>query len=159
MTHEDYKFDKPYLFRINSKEQMKKWLTNLRYFVFTRSFGGHADGPDEFTIAIIFRNQSDLEFLMNLFNIPNNHFEDLQKKNDKRIEVFGYMCFIDIGKDNLFIRPCHKWSYTKDDDDFKACMLIEKAIIENNIESWVNVEYLNRKPLVISFEKYADYFE
>jgi hypothetical protein len=160
MATEKYKYSELHLFHINPKEQLRKWIFELEFFVFTRSSGGHDISPDELITAIEYSNEYEFKKLAEIFNLPLERFNpNYERPTDPRFEIFNYKCFVTKGTRYLTIRPCHNWSYVKDDNDFLACKAIEKAIKENQLGNKVALDYLRNLPSAITKDLYGDYFE
>jgi hypothetical protein len=156
MELQKFKYPESWLFKTNTKSQIEKWIFDLQYFVFYRADGGHGELADYFETAIEYKNEEDLRHLSNIFSIPIDHYDRLE---NERIKIMGYYCFVKKGKRYLHIQPCHNWTYTMGDDDFSACRLIERKIIEENLEDRVPIEYLRHKPNAITKEVYGEYFK
>ena len=49
-----------WLFERHSKEEIRRWVDNLRYSYFKRAWGGHANDGDEFTLTLTYKDRDDL---------------------------------------------------------------------------------------------------
>jgi len=134
-------------------------MSDEPYFVFVRASGGHGTLNDELSTAIEFSNDNELYESCSLFKIPIDYFEKSSELYDPRVQILGYNCFVKKGPRYLFIEPCHNWKYTKDDDDYEACILIENLINENNLDKKIPIDYLKNRSCAITKEEYSDYFD
>lgn len=175
-----------WLFDRHSKQTIRKWLRQLRYFYFKRAWGGHANDGDEFQVAFSYTDRQDLinkidQLGLTLYTIPNDdprpeitqtfNIDELNtfKNNIKNFSdleqpgysiIFGHKVFIWIGGNSIHITI----SGTRDDnhyevteDDFKVCMELEKEFDNLNWEKIID-KSLEESVCCISQAKYPELF-
>jgi len=57
-----------WLFERHSKQTIREWLGQLRYYYFKRAWGGHANDGDEFQAAFAFTDRQDLQYKIGQWN-------------------------------------------------------------------------------------------
>jgi len=175
-----------WLFQQHSKQTIREWVKQLRYFYFKRAWGGHANDGDEFQVAFSFTGRQDLSDKLGQLSLalntipddfprpvigqsyPSTEFEKFKNeiKAYPNLEqpghstVFGHKTFIWV-YDNSFQLSV---SGTKDgnryevsDDDFKACLDLENHFDKLN---WKNIvdNSLETDVCCISQTKYPELY-
>ena len=82
-----HKYSERYLFETHSKETIRHWLNNLKYFYFNRAWGGHAGDGDAF---VAFFKVNDEEELLCLTDKLGIELEELPENNPKPIKGKSY---------------------------------------------------------------------
>jgi len=180
------KLSENWLFEKHSKETIKEWLRQLRYFYFQRAWGGQANDGDAFQVAFIFFDRNDLvnkiKLLgLNLNIIPDNfprpiigqsytaaefekfkhvvkRFPDLEQPGYSTI--FGHKVFIWIYENSIKISIAGTKDnnrYNVDKEDFNVCLELEKYF--DNF-GWLNIidKSVERSACCISQSKYPELF-
>ena len=175
-----------WLFERHSKQTIREWLRQLRYFYFKRAWGGHANDGDEFQAAFLFTDRQDLLYKigqlgLTLNIIPNDLtrpvtgqpysadefnkfkneiklFTDLEQPGHSII--FGHKAFIWVYDNSIQITI----SGTRDDnryevteDDLKVCIELEKQF--DNL-GWQKIidKLLEKSVCCISQTKYPELY-
>lgn len=140
------KLSDDWLFQRHSKETIKKWLRQLRYFYLKRAWGGHANDGDEFQVAFLFTDREDLQEKMKQLgvtlhtigdadtagdSIPLKHeikqYTDLEQPG--HCTIFGQNVFLWVYNNSIHItisgsRDGNRYEVTE--DDLKVCIALEK---------------------------------
>ncbi|MEJ8305723.1 hypothetical protein [Saccharibacillus sacchari] len=58
-----------YLYRVNSREELKRWANKLRYMRFCRAYGGHSNDGDRLLAAISVPSRERLEAVCEVLGI------------------------------------------------------------------------------------------
>ena len=66
------KFQDKWLFQRHSKEELKKWVKQLRYFYFLRAWGGHNMDNDRFVASFHYNSKEDLFDKLHSLNVVVN---------------------------------------------------------------------------------------
>jgi hypothetical protein len=183
---ETEKLSDNWLFERHSKQTIREWLRQLRYFYFKRAWGGHANDEDEFQVAFSFTDRQDLinkigQLGLTLNIIPDDfprpvigqpysaeeydefkneikQFKDLEQP--RHSIIYGHKVFIWV-HDNLIHITI---SGTRDDnyyevtqDDLKVCIELEKHF--DNL-GWQNIidKSLEKSVCCISQTKYPELY-
>ena len=175
-----------WLFERHSKQTIREWLRQLRYFYFKRAWGGHAGDGDEFQVAFSFTDRQDLinkvaQLGLTLNTIPDDfprpvkgqsypadeynkfkneirQFTDLEQPG--HTIIFGHKVFIWVHDNSIQINI----SGTRDDncyevteDDFKVCIDIEKQFDNLDWQKYLD-QSLEKSVCCISQTKYPELF-
>lgn len=176
-----------WLFERHSKQAIREWLKQLRYFYFKRAWGGHANDGDEFQVAFLFTDRHDLlnkirQLGLTLNPIPNDfsrtvieqpYIADEHKKFKNQIQkftdieqpghsiIFGHKAFVWVNDNSIQITI----SGTRDDnhyevteDDLKVCIELEKQFDKLG---WIKIidKSLEKSVCCISKTKYPELYE
>lgn len=175
-----------WLFELHSKQTIREWLSQLRYFYFKRAWGGHANDGDEFQVAFSFTDRQDLinkvgQLGLTLNTIPDDfprpvkgqsytadeytkfkieirQFTDLEQPGHKII--FGQKVFIWVHDNSIRISI----SGTRDDnryevteDDFKVCVDLENQFDNLDWQKYLD-KSLEKSVCCISQTKYPELY-
>ena len=148
-----HKYSKEHLFRTHDKITIQKWLSELKYFVFYRAVGGHANDEDTFETVIQFNDEKELKIISDLIDLELTKLADQQTIHHK---ILDYNWVIKKIKNHVFVHPYNAKPYEVNDTDFEACKEFEKLIELKELK--INSEYLNNKPRAITYALYSEYF-
>jgi hypothetical protein len=144
-----------WLFERHSKQTIREWLSQLRYFYYKRAWGGHANDGDEFQVAFAFMDRQDLlnkitQLGLALKSIPDDFPRPVigqpypaDEYNILKIKIKQFTDLEQPGYTIIFGNKVFVWVYdysiqitisgTKDDnryevteDDLKVCIELEK---------------------------------
>ena len=159
-----------HLFRLNSKEDVFKWITKLKYFIFERAFGGHANDGDELTTAITYSTIKELTELsrklgISLDSLDKQH-EELISSNQLTSSLFlGHQIInnsrwgIHLSNKAIILSALNSSPYCISNTDFEACKGFESYIVKYQLENLVPVDLLKERPRAITIERYSEYFK
>lgn len=175
-----------WLFQQHSKQTIREWLRQLRYFYFKRAWGGHANDGDEFQVAFSVVDRQDLidkigQLGLTLNTIsddfpkpvigqsyPASEFEKFKSEiklhpdleQPRYSTVFGHKTYIWV-YDNSFQLTI---SGTKDDnryevsnDDFKFCLELEQHFDQLDWKKIID-NSLEKNVCCISQTKYPELY-
>lgn len=125
-----------WLFQDHSKETVKNWAGQLKYFYFIRAWGGHANDGDSFTAAFI---NKDLK-------IQEGH-----------TQILDYKVFVWITGNTLNISLVGKVPYVITEEDFQTCLEIEKEFDKLGWQSLVDKK-IEENICCVSKSKYPELF-
>jgi len=176
-----------WLFVRHSKQTIKEWLRQLRYFYFKRAWGGHANDGDQFQVAFIYSDRQDLINKIGLLGltlniIPNDfprpiigqsypaeefdkfkseikRFPDLEQPGHS--VIFGHKVCVSISDNSINISVAGTTDnnrYEVSQDDFEVCLDLEKHF---NSLGWQNIidKSLEKDVCCISRTKYPELYE
>jgi hypothetical protein len=175
-----------WLFELHSKQTIRAWVRQLRYFYYKRAWGGHANDGDEFQVAFSYSDRQDLinkigqlglilntipddfprpvkhqpytaeEF--NKFKIGIEQFTDLEQPGHSMI--FGFKAHIWVRQNSFLITI----SGTRDDnfyevteDDLKVCIELEKQFVHLGWHKYLD-KSLEKSVCCISQTKYPELY-
>ncbi|MDU1892071.1 MAG: hypothetical protein E6767_15410 [Dysgonomonas sp.] len=174
------------LFQNNTKEDIKRWCQNLRYFHYMRDRGGHNCEGDSFCAYFKYDSKDDLITKLKQLGVRLNSLEE----GDIAYDPFESYSFDDLDKlkivitqfkeleqpqyVSLFGHKAHIWimngrfeisvSGTKDgktykvsDNDFTVCLELEKEFDKLNWKSILDDE-IKQQTHCISKEKYPELY-
>ena len=175
-----------WLFEQHSKQIIRGWLKQLRYFYFKRAWGGHANDGDEFQIAFLFADRQDLinkigKLGLTLNTIPYdfprpiigesylakeyNKFKNEIKPFDNLEQpgysiIFGHKAFIWVYDNSIRISISgthNKNLYEVTEDDLMVCVELERHF--DNL-GWQNLtdNSLEESVCCISQAKYPELY-
>ena len=148
---------KDWLFGDHSQTQVYKWISTLKYFLFFRANGGHANDGDYLELRIRFIEPNDQRILLDALCLPNKVFNDHTKltlnqpfsKFDCTISKLGLAVTV-IGTNG---NP-----YKMDDREYNLCVEFEKIIDSIHFSGKVLHDHSNMASC-ITLDRYADYFK
>lgn len=174
------------LFQNNTKEEIKRWCQNLRYFHYMRSRGGHNCEGDSFCVYFKYTEREDLINKLEQIGVSLNqleegfiafdpfesysiddldklkitiaHFSDLEQP--QYVDVFGYKAHIWVisGRFEISISGTGDGqTYKVSEDDFKVCLHLEEQFEKLNWSSILD-EDIKQQIHCISKEKYPELF-
>jgi|LakMenEpi03Aug12_release.lakeMendotaPanAssembly.Ray.scaffolds.fasta_scaffold11422_2 hypothetical protein len=175
-----------WLFERHSKQTIREWLRQLRYFYFKRAWGGHANDGDEFQVAFAFTDRQDLlnkigQLGLTLNTIPDDfprpiigkpYPADEYNKFKNEIKqftgleqpghsvIFGHKAFVWVNDNSIQITI----SGTRDDnryevtgDDLNVCIELEKQF-DNLVWQKIIDKSLEKSVCCISQTKYPELY-
>ena len=175
-----------WLFERHSKQTLRAWLKQLRYFYYKRAWGGHANDGDEFQVAFAFSDRSDLLYKMGqlgltLNTIPDDfprpvigHSYTVEEYTKFKIEIKQFTDLEQPGHSIIFGNKAFVWVYdnsikitisgTRDDncyevteDDLKVCIELEKEFDKLGWQTIID-KSLEKSVCCISQTKYPELY-
>lgn len=165
-----HKYSETYLFNLNEKDDIHKWITQLKYFVFERAFGGHANDADELSTLIRFDSIEDLyEIAKKLeIDLTNINTEIKVKISEEKLDsscflghqlIIGFRWGIFVSNKAIVIYALNSHPYCVSNVDYEACKQFELKLLENKLENKVPTEKLKERPRAITIDRYKEYFD
>jgi hypothetical protein len=165
-----HKYSQTYLFQLNSKEEIYKWITHLDYFIFERAFGGHANDSDDLSVTIEFDDFKDLAAISEKLRIDLSDLktEDKEKIVERNLEssvflghqqIVGFRWGVFVSNKAILIYALNSQPYLISDIDYKACKQFEAMIVANQLSDRVPIQPLRDRPRAITLSRYKDYFD
>ena len=176
-----------WLFERHSRQTIREWLGQLRYFYYKRAWGGHANDGDEFQVAFLFTDKEDLlnkigQLGLTLNVIPNDSKRPIigqpypaDEYNKFKNEIKQFTDLEQPGKTIIFGKKVFIWilnnsiqiiiSGTRDgnryevtEDDLNVCIELEKQF--DNL-SWQTIidKSLEKSVCCISQTKYPELYK
>jgi hypothetical protein len=174
------KLSEDYICERHPKSEIMQWVNSLRYFLFKRAWGGHANDGDEFQLWIRFADETDLvdklrQLGITLNRLPDDtpkpiigkaysheEYEDFKSEipnfphweQPMHREIFGESVFVWVHKGNQ-IEINISGYYEVSAADFEKCARLEKHL---DVLDWA--QYADRKTdvCIISKEKYPEFY-
>ncbi len=120
------KFSDDHLFRVHSKETVKRWLSQLHYFYYIRAYGGHANDGDAFEAYFTYAGKQDLEKKLSQLGIPAGSGLGRKTLFGHNVVVSDYggtlrLAIAGVRNDN---------PYEVSEADFQTCLSLEKKFEE-----------------------------
>jgi hypothetical protein len=181
----EFKFSDNYLFETHSKEEIRRWNSQLKYGFFKRAWGGHANDGNEFGISLKFDNENELLHICKSLNIklkllPENYPKPIKGKGYTpkeyqkfKNEITDFPQYEQPSHIKLNDSSCHCWisnqrirltihgasgnSYEVIEKDFEFCLKIETLITKKGIAKYVDFNFENSST-IISRERYPELF-
>ena len=147
---------KDWLFGDHSEEEIYKWITHLKYFLFFRAVGGHANDGDYLELRIDFTDLNDQNAFLRTLNLHKMLFEptriQLPEPFSKLHCTLGSkgVCVTVVG---ICGNP-----YKIGEPEFNLCLQFERLIEQGGLESKINYHEKTRGTC-ITRENYLDYFK
>ncbi|WP_435354953.1 hypothetical protein [Emticicia sp. SJ17W-69] len=180
------KLSESYLFQQHSKQTVKLWIKQLKYFHFKRAWGGHANDGDEFQVAFSFTDREDLinkieqiGFSLNIippdfpraiighsytgteftkFKSEIKEFPDLEQPGHKNI--FGCNTFIWVYESFIKIKVAGTKDgnlYEVSEEDFGICKILESYFDKLNWSNFLD-KSLEDNACCISQKRYPELY-
>lgn len=175
------------LFQNNTKEELIRWCTNLRYFHYMRSRGGHNCEGDSFCVYFRYAGLDDLQEKLSLLGVTLNKledgyiafdpfesysFEDLDKlkititrypeyEQPQYAEIFGCKVHLWIMNNRFEISVSGSRdgkTYKVSEDDFGVCLALEKQFDKLGWNAILDEE-IKEQIHCISKDKYPELFK
>jgi len=159
-----------WLFERHSKEEISRWVNDLKYSYFIRAWGGHANDGDEFKLTLNYKNKSDLSDTLKKLGIsikllPKNQPESVSDvpefEQPRHIDLNHIKCFcwIENGKISFSLSGGQDGDlYEVTETDFENCKKLEQLIVDNNLTGMISRD-LENNVTCISKARYAGLFE
>ena len=178
-----HKYSENYLFRQHSKETIRYWLSNLRYFYFNRAWGGHANDGDEFVAFFKVKNEKELLSLVDRLGVslevlPENNPKPIIGKSYTAMEfsqfktelgnfpkykqpgrtlIQGIESFLRMDQNNLLRISLSGGSdknyYEVNDQDFKNALKLERWFYKKGLDPF-RAKLIEERATIISRSKY-----
>ena len=181
------KISKERLFQNNTKEDIKRWCKNLRYFHYMRSRGGHNCEGDSFCVYFRYKEIDDLIYKLSQLGITLNRIDevfisfdpfesysidDLDKlkitiaqfseyEQPQYVEIIGYRAHIWIMEDRFEISVSGTkdgLTYKVSEEDFGVCLALESEFDKLNWSSLLDEE-IKMQIHCLSKEKYPELYD
>jgi hypothetical protein len=181
------KLSDKWLFARHSRQTIREWLRQLRYFYFIRAWGGHANDGDKFHVAFIYNDREDLIYKieqlgLTLKSIPgdfpspaNGQSHSMHKNYTLKNEIKQYTYLEQPGDSIIFGHKVFVWvhensihitiSGTEDNNryevteaDMKICIELEKHFDNLGWEKIIDTS-LEKSVCCISKKKYLELYE
>lgn len=175
-----------WLFEQHSKQTIREWLGQLRYFYFKRAWGGHANDGDEFQTAFLFTDRKDLLSKIGLLGLKINVIPDdfprpvigqaytADEYNKFKNEIKLFNDLEQPGHSIIFGHKAFVWVYdnsiqitvsgTRDDnryevtvDDLNVCIELEKRFDDLGWQKIID-KSLEKSVCCISQTKYPELY-
>lgn len=172
-----------YLFERHPKEQIRRWVNDLKYSYFKRAWGGHANDGDEFILTLKYTDKNDLLDILKrlgikLNSLPEDHPKPLSGKSyvgefkseisdfpeyeqPKHIDLNGIRCYcwIENGKISFNLSGGQDGDlYEVTEIDFENCKRLEQLVTDKNLTDSVSRDFEDRVTF-ISRTWYQDLFD
>jgi hypothetical protein len=165
-----HKYSETYLFNLNDKDDIHKWITQLKYFVFERAFGGHANDSDDLSTLIMFDSIEDLYGIAGKLGIDltNLNTETKEKISKEKLDsscflghqqIIGFRWGIFVSNKAIVIYALNSKPYCISNIDYEACKQFESKLLENKLENKVPTEKLKESLRAITIDRYKNYFD
>ena len=176
-----------WLFERHSRQTIREWLGQLRYFYYKRAWGGHANDGDEFQVAFLFTDKEDLlnkigQLGLTLNVIPNDSKRPIiglpypaDEYNKFKNEIKQFTDLEQPGKTIIFGKKVFIWilnnsiqiiiSGTRDgnryevtEDDLNVCIELEKQFDNLGWQTIID-KSLEKSVCCISQTKYPELYK
>ena len=178
-----HKYSENYLFESHSKETVRNWLNNIKYFYFNRAWGGHANDGDCFVAFFKINNENELITIANKIGIqleilPENNPKPIKGKkytssdfNKFKTEITNFPkykqpgrtliqeieSFLWVDQNNILkisiSGSSDKNYYVVSEQDFKNSLKLEAWFYKNGLKPLRNEE-IEQRATIISRSKY-----
>jgi hypothetical protein len=181
------KFQDKWLFQEHSKDELKKWANQLRYFCFVRAWGGHNNDNDRFVASFNYKSKEDLLDKLNRLGIEVNvlpaetlrpivgvsytaeefwkfkisvrRFPDLEQPGTTTIDSFPCHVYIDDNSFQISVSGTKDGNvYKVTAEDFEVCKQLEIFFDNLGLETEMDFE-IEKDAACISRNKYPELFE
>jgi len=153
-----------WLFKVNSRDEISKWVNNLKFSYFWRRPSFRDEG-DYIKTTVNFTDKEDLLYILNFFNIELNRLDENSPKpipgkkytglefKEFKNEIKDFPEFEQPGNSKIHNRKVFVWIENKEIDfifsgsdkpyevsniDFENCLHIESIILTNDLVQKVN---------------------
>ena len=174
------KFTKKWITSSHSMNEIRQWITDLKYFKYFRAFGGHMNDGDSFKMCLKFNDANELLEIIDALGFRLNE-SILIKKNEydfvtpEYYKIKEYPQFIKPGhqialdvewflwitKNSIIISIAGTGSDNKFEvstKDFEKCIEFEKLVNDQCLSKNISSEF-NYELGCISIENYPDLFK
>ena len=181
------KFQNKWLFQVHSKDELKEWVKQLRYFYFVRAWGGHNDDNDRFVASFRYNSKENLlDKLQRLgikanilppdtprpvvgvsypadefwkFKITVRRFADLEQPGKTTINSLPCHIYIDDGSIQISVSGTKNGNvYEVTNEDLEICKQLESFFDKLDLQSERDFE-IEKDAGCISRNKYPELFE
>jgi len=160
-------FTRDHLFKFYTQEEVSRWVTTLNYCVFLRGYDGIANDGDRFLLELTFDSVPQLKQIEKALNlsIKESYYEKLSKgksfasKSIGTYDFEGKIWFVYLnGNNNITFSPSNCKPFYVCEDDYLACVEIEKKINQKGLQDRVNMS-IKKYDNAITKEKYSLYLK
>ena len=147
---------KDWLFGDHSQNEIYTWISTLKYFLFFRAIGGHANDGDYLELRIGFNKPNDQDTFLKGLNITSGPFLEATKiKLPSPFEKFN--CNISRYGTVISVVGISGNPYKMGDLEYQLCLSLEKLIKLSGLEVMVSYDE-KKRPTCVTWDGYSDYF-
>jgi hypothetical protein len=131
MTRKTEKLSPDWLFQRHPEPVVRRWVQGLRYFHFTRAWGGQANDGDSFEVRFPIRDWNDLRAKLADLKVPlsGRGLDDFEQPSWCIVTGRSVFVYVEGGSLLLAVSGAADGDrYEVSEEDFRACQEIERLL-------------------------------